>query len=77
MRPLTPDDIADVGRALYGERWQTPLAADIGISDRNLRYWLTGERAPQDPGHVRNLLVGLLVKKGKAALDLAARLRAA
>ena len=33
------------GRALYGDRWQTDLAAALGISDaRRVREWLSGAR---------------------------------
>lgn len=33
------------GRALYGERWQTDLARDLGLSDgRRIRQWLSGDR---------------------------------
>lgn len=34
-----------VGQALYGERWQTELARDLGLSDgRRVRQWLAGDR---------------------------------
>lgn len=33
------------GEALYGERWQTPLARDLGLSDgRRIRQWLSDDR---------------------------------
>ena len=33
------------GEALYGDRWQTPLARDLGLTDgRRVRQWLSGER---------------------------------
>ena len=31
----------DVGEALYGPRWQTALAHDLGVSDRTMRRWAT------------------------------------
>lgn len=35
------------GRALYGERWQTDLARDLGLSDgRRIRQWLSGGHPP-------------------------------
>jgi hypothetical protein len=40
---MTPDKLATMGRALYGERWQTALAMNFGIADRTMRRWLTGE----------------------------------
>lgn len=45
MSDVTPDDLAAVGRALYGQRWQTPLSEDLHISDRTMRRWLAGESA--------------------------------
>jgi len=30
-----------VGDALYGERWQAPIAGDLGVSDRAVRYWIS------------------------------------
>lgn len=38
-----------VGERLHGIRWQVPLAHDLSISDRALRYWLSGASPiPQD-----------------------------
>jgi len=45
LSDVTPDDLAAVGRALYGQRWQTALAEDLHISDRTIRRWLSGESA--------------------------------
>lgn len=40
-----------VGEALYGERWQSPIAVDLGMSDRAIRYWLSSVNAcPDDLG---------------------------
>jgi len=34
------------GNALYGARWQTDLARDLGLSDgRRVRQWLSGDRS--------------------------------
>lgn len=30
------------GEALYGERWQSPLARDLGVADRTVRRWVDG-----------------------------------
>ena len=40
-----------VGEALYGERWQAPIAADLGVSDRAVRYWISiANPCPDDLG---------------------------
>lgn len=37
--------LTNAGHALYGERWQTDLARDLGLSDgRRIRQWLSGDR---------------------------------
>jgi len=40
---MTPEKLATIGEALYGERWQTPLANDLQVVDRTMRRWLAGE----------------------------------
>ena len=40
---MTADFIVAAGRALYGERWQAPLARDLGVSHRTVRRWVSGE----------------------------------
>lgn len=32
--------IEEVGATIYGYRWQTPLAKDLGITPRAIRYWI-------------------------------------
>lgn len=40
-----------VGEALHGERWQSPLASGLGVSDRAVRYWLSAATpCPDDLG---------------------------
>jgi hypothetical protein len=34
--------LVECGEALYGPRWQTDLAADLGVSDRTVRRWAAG-----------------------------------
>ena len=41
---MTPSQLEAIGRALYGERWQSPLARDLGVRYRTIRRWMTGER---------------------------------
>lgn len=34
--------LRDAGEALYGPRWQSDLARDLGVSDRTMRRWAGG-----------------------------------
>ena len=36
----------DVGTALYGPRWFSPLAEALGVNNRSIRRWVTGECEP-------------------------------
>ena len=40
---MTPALLSQVGAALYGPRWQAELARALGVSDRSLRRWLSGD----------------------------------
>jgi hypothetical protein len=40
---MTPAFLAAAGAALYGPRWQSELARSLGVSDRTMRRWLSGE----------------------------------
>lgn len=68
-----PDLLIACGQALYGERWQSPLARDVGVSDRTMRRWVAGTQ-PVPPGLTADLL--RLTQERAGALDaLSARLR--
>jgi DNA-binding transcriptional regulator YiaG len=54
-RRLTPHELETVGEALFGERWQTPLARAVDVADRTVRRWLAGDDAPP-PGIAADLL---------------------
>lgn len=59
--------LTKAGLALYGERWQTSLARDLGLSDgRRIRQWLSGDRPI--PDGVYTDLVELL-KQRKVLID--------
>ena len=56
------DELAECGKALYGDQWQTNLAKELGLSDaRRIRFWLTNER--KIPTGVRADIFVLLNKK--------------
>ena len=40
-----PKELERAGKALFGDRWQTDLSRDLGLSDaRRIRQWMAGER---------------------------------
>ena len=40
---MTPTLLREAGELLYGPRWQSELAESIGVSNRTIRRWLSGE----------------------------------
>lgn len=52
---MTPADLRTVGEALYGERWQAPLADALGVNRRTVQRWAAGDGAP-NAGHWREVL---------------------
>jgi hypothetical protein len=41
---ISPDELAHIGRALFGDEWQTPLAKALGRSVQSVRQLASGER---------------------------------
>jgi transposase-like protein len=68
---ITPDKLVMVGRALYGDRWQSELARDLGITARAMRYWLAGV-SPRDHATISAALRAKISER-RADLRLAAR----
>lgn len=65
---LTPNELAEAGRALYGGRWQTALAHDLHVTDRTIRRWLVG--AFPIPATVKAEVRAALFKRVTAVGDL-------
>jgi hypothetical protein len=42
---MTPSDLEQKASALYGDRWQTPLARRIRVEVRTVRKWKAGDRS--------------------------------
>ena len=52
-----PNHLAAAGRALYGQLWQSALARDLGVNDRTMRRWVSGQEPPETIwAEVRSLL---------------------
>lgn len=54
------DKLRQAGEALYGPRWQTALAKDLGVASRSVRYWAAGKHDPPAGvwGELHTLLKG-------------------
>jgi DNA-binding transcriptional regulator YdaS (Cro superfamily) len=39
---MSPDELAEAGRRLYGYGWQTRLAEDLGVNGSTVRRWVSG-----------------------------------
>ena len=62
-----PAELEKCGSLLYGDRWQTEMAKNLGFANsRIIRYWLTRER--HIPSYIWKKLVGL-IKEKQTALD--------
>ncbi len=70
----TDNLIAEVGRALYGERWQTNMSRDLDVADRTVRRWAAGTEHPRSGVYVD--LMRLCLERAQMLDDLAARLKA-
>lgn len=73
---VPPDALIRAGRAMFGDNWQTPIARELGVSDRSVRYWTKGEHAI--PAGVVGDLVKILRARGRkmdALADELARLK--
>ncbi len=40
---LSAEELARAGRALFGDQWQTSIAAELGVSDRHMRRFAAGD----------------------------------
>ncbi|MDP2618606.1 MAG: hypothetical protein Q8P46_00275 [Hyphomicrobiales bacterium] len=41
---ITAEELERVGRGLFGDQWQSPLARALDMNERSVRYMLSGER---------------------------------
>ena len=40
---MSPALLREAGEALHGLAWMTPLAKDLGVTDRTVRRWAAGD----------------------------------
>jgi hypothetical protein len=46
---MTPAELREIGIRLYGERWQTALARELGVNPRTVRRWASGDSPIMKP----------------------------
>lgn len=51
---MTDPDFKTVGEALFGPQWQRELGRRLGVNERQIRRWASGEYAPP-PGVWREI----------------------
>lgn len=64
--------LREAGKALYGPRWQSDIARDLGVSDRTVRRWDAGQNAIP-PGVWANIRA-LLTTRGVALASVRRKL---
>ena len=64
----TPSGLETVGLALYGHRWQSSLARDLGVLPRTVRKWSSGEK-PVPPRQWR-YIAALLDQRSRDCKEL-------
>lgn len=67
--------LKDAGEALYGPRWQTELARDLGMSERHMRRLVSGA-ADLTPGMAMDIW-RLAEERASGLDDVIRRLKAA
>lgn len=45
---MTPKQLKHISSLLWAELWQAQLARYLGVSDRTVRYWLSGHSPVPD-----------------------------
>jgi len=58
-----------VGLALYGHRWQTSLARDLGVLPRTMRKWASGEKSI--PPNQWRYIAALLEQRSRDCKEIA------
>ena len=67
--------LVDAGEALYGPRWQSELARDLGVADRTVRRWVAG--TSEVPSGLYVDLLRITQERASVLDHLAPRLRQA
>lgn len=68
----TSSNLKLLGQALYGDKWQAPMAYELQVDETTVRGWLSGRL--EIPREIWNALGKICHAHGRALLDLAERL---
>jgi hypothetical protein len=68
-RKISPEVLMLTGYAVFGNQWQTPLAAALGINDRTVRRWAVDGAPAKIVGELREIISSRLAV-GQQALAL-------
>jgi len=69
-----PEQLERAGKLLYGDRWQSDLARALGVGDRRVREWASGDRRP--PAGVWADIAALLRQRQQEGIALLQELEA-
>jgi hypothetical protein len=60
---MTPTELRRIGGALWGPRWQTPMAVGLGVSARTVRRWASGDwTTPNDKAVILRALADAITR---------------
>lgn len=65
--------LREAGEALYGSRWQSELARDLGVADRTVRKWAAGDSPVPESAYAK--LATIAKRRAHLIAGLIARLR--
>jgi hypothetical protein len=66
---MTPTQLQKIGEACFGPTWQSALAREIGVGDRQVRQWVAGDRII--PAEAERKIVVLVRHRATALKKLA------
>jgi hypothetical protein len=72
---ITPEELAEIGEALFGAQWQSDLSRSMGRSLRSIVMLAAGERAVSR--EIAAEIAAVCQNRGRRILELAGQLRKA
>ena len=69
---LTPANLEEAGRLLYGDNWKPALARDLRVSAEEVAGWLT--RCTQMPQNLEVRLINLITQQRARLIAIATKI---